>query len=601
MDLANLRFTESAFFYKLKGSVSLSESFVQAMMKDVTNGLKSSLLFNIVREDGGNDTSYSLRVFKKKTEKPSFFVHSEPGWEEVRVGYFLFIECDDYVVVMKRYANLPKCIIDKLDNVDYTTLMALETRQNSVFKKLSMQNMDGSDYAMRSKTYESLDLSKNVSLTGIHRYYLRSIVGNNGNQRFSLTLDTSKIDEFETNLTVKDVCGWVRRKVNEINSISRMPDTILSAFAKPEKYSSIYASLRPDSLLLFYGLLMPLVEEPDVQIIHTRKNGQKKLIDSQVFVKYIDYNARAYTRIKPIAKDGVDHYYTGWNDAIEIRITKTGIKLYNRTWRSISIEGTKDGEHDGDLQTLINCNNQFNVYFSDNELVYSNRTLFRDTRLLESITQLEKVLNVLPGLESTDCEKYTQKLKSYAGLSNWGVNSIFSTVERCFKDQYTHFICDDCKYEWADHIGVSEEKVSFFVSKHKGSKDSASDFQDVVAQALKNLGNLSPSSGQLNAKVTEWNDTYQNSQINRMRSNNGMAQDAASLWKKNVMSPNFVREMCLVVDFLSKEKFKTQLDSIANNNPVAHEEALFQRLWLLSSFVNGCMECGVKPVIYCKS
>ena len=66
------------------------------------------------------------------------------------------------------------------------------------------------------------------------------------------------------------------------------------------------------------------------------------------------------------------------------------------------------------------------------------------------------------------------------------------------------------------------------------------------------------------------------------------------------MSPNYVREMCLVVDFLSYNTFSRQLNDLANNNLVAHEASLYQRLWILSSFVNGCLEVGVKPVIYCK-
>ena len=89
--------------------------------------------------------------------------------------------------------------------------------------------------------------------------------------------------------------------------------------------------------------------------------------------------------------------------------------------------------------------------------------------------------------------------------------------------------------------------------------------------------------------------------MDRLRSNNGKVQDAVALWGDNMMNPNYVREMCLVVDFLSKKTFSKQLDEIANNRPVVHESELRQRLWILSSFVNGCLECGVKPVIYCKS
>lgn len=81
----------------------------------------------------------------------------------------------------------------------------------------------------------------------------------------------------------------------------------------------------------------------------------------------------------------------------------------------------------------------------------------------------------------------------------------------------------------------------------------------------------------------------------------GPVQDAIELWLNNLMSPNFTREMCLVVDFLEAQFFTQQLNNIANGGHPAYEESLFQRLWILSSFVNGCLEVGVKPVIYCKS
>lgn len=599
MNLVDIRFTECGYFYKLKDGESITDRDIHRMMVDVTNGKMKNYLFDVEREDGGNGTQFSIRVFKQKISKPSFFAHPKTGWEELKVGYYLFIECDQYVVVLRRHATIPKWVSDKLENVDYNTLMALETRPDSVFKKLSMQNLDGSDYAMRNRTYESLDLSSNISTIGVSRYYVRTVAGDNANTRFSLTLGSSRINEFESNLTVRDVCGWVRRKVDEMGRHVMIPDTLLSAFAKPEKYSIIYPKLQPSSLLIFYGLIKTLKDEQNAQFYHTNSKGHRDLIDDNVFERYIKGISKAYTNVKSVVKNGVSHYYVGHNDTIELRMTKTAIKLYCKTWKNIDIEGTNEGVYDMDLQSLINNHHEFNVYFTDNELVYSNKTLFRDTRLIASIPQFVKVLKDMPSLEHTIYEKYAGR--SPEGLKAWGVESIFEAVEQEFLPKYVHFICDDCNDEWADHIGVSDEKVSFFVSKHNDSKDSASDFHDVVAQALKNLGNLTPTSRQLDRKCGSWSGKYQNSEINRLRSNNGSVQDAVTLWGNNVMSPNYIREMCLVVDFMSKSSFIQQLDDIANNKLVSHESELRQRLWMLSSFVNGCLECGVIPVIYCKS
>lgn len=600
MNLADFRFTECAYFYKLKGGESLTNANIHSMMVEVTNDKIHNYAYNAERQDGGNGILFSLRVFKQKNDKPSFFTHFEPGWEETKVGFYLFVEYDRYVAVLKRYANIPKFINEKLENVDYTTLMALETQQNSVFRKLSMQNLDGADYAMRNKTYESLDLSNNVSAIGINRYYVRSVAGTNNGERFALQLNTSKVNEFGEGLTVRDVCGWVRQKVDEIGGLGAMPETLLSAFASPVKYSTLYAQLQPVSVLIFYSLVESLREKQLTEFYHTNSQGQRALVSKNVIARYIDCFSKAYTQVQVVAKHDGNHYYVGDNNAIEIRITKTGIKLYNKTWRNIEVEGTEGGEYDGNLQNLINDNNQFNVYFKDRDLVYNNRTLLCDTRLLSSVRQFVKVLDGKGSLNGLLYEKYSGQ--SARGLVNWHPQSIFYVVERDFKANYEYFICDDCNYEWADHIGISKEKVSFFVSKHKTSKDSASDFQDVVSQALKNLGNLSPTRAQLNAKSAEWSGVYLTSHILRFYSASATdtVQKAIDLWLSNLMSPNFTREMCLVVDFLEAQTFEQQLDDIANGGHPAYEQSLFQRLWILSAFVNGCLEVGVKPVIYCK-
>lgn len=598
MNIADLRFTECAYFYKLKDGATITDANIHDMLVDVTTGKMRNYLFDIDRQDGGSGTQFSLRVFKQKKEKPTFFLSPEPGWEEIKVGYFLFIECDRYVAVLKRYANVPKTINEKLENVDYTTLMALETRLNSVFKRLSIQNLDGSDYAMRNKTYESQDLSNNISTVGISRYFIRSVSGKTNNDKFSLTLSTSKVNEFGADMTVRDICGWVRLKVDEIAAVGVMPDTLLSAFAMPEDYVTVYSQLQPISVLVFSSLVEMLKDDPQVELYHTKDQGQRSLIDKQTYERYIELLSRAYTQVQTVAQRDGSHFFVGRNNSIEIRVTRTGIRLYNKTWRNISIEGSREGEYDGDLQSLINNNHQFNVYFTDRELVYNNRTLFRDSRLLSSVTQFVKVLKGLPALNGLLYEKYQGR--SPQGLTDWHPRSIFKMVERDLMPSFTYFICDDCNDEWADHIGISPEKVSFFVSKHKTSKDSASDFQDVVGQALKNLGNLSPSRAQLIDKAQSWADLYQTSNLNRFRSPNGTVQDAVDMWQNNVMSPNFTREMCLVVDFMEARTFSNQLTTIANGGHVINSEALFQRLWILSSYVNGCLEVGVKPVIFCK-
>lgn len=341
---------------------------------------------------------------------------------------------------------------------------------------------------------------------------------------------------------------------------------------------------------------MAIHDEQGASFYHV-KEGNRVLLDDATFYRYLRMIMCSYEQVSTIEEPKRTRYFTGKNHAIEIKVQKSGIRLSNKTWSHITIEGSEDGQYDGTLQELVNQQSLFNVYFADTELVYNNKTLFRNTRLMSSAPYF---IDILKPKITRDFDYEKQPGKSPAGLNDWHADSMFKFVEDTFKNEYTYFICDDCGTEWADHIGISTDRVTFFVEKHKASKDSASDFQDVVGQALKNLANLMPSDKQLEDRREFWFRLYQTSNMQRYRSATGSVDEAIAEWKKNNLRPNCKREMCLVVDFLSHDDFKQQLADIANGNAVPHEAELRQRLWLLSSFVNSCLEYGVQPLIYCK-
>lgn len=602
MDIRDLRFSECAYFYKLKNEMSISDDDIHNMLVQVTEGkIRRNYLFDLERQTFVVDVYYSMRVFKCKPEKPNFITRNEDGWKEQKIGYYIFIEYLDYIVILRRNATVPKFISDKLDNIDYDKLISLKANAGTSFKKLSIQNLDGSNSAMRNKTFEALNLSENVPTMGINRYFVRSVKGENGDDdKFSLTLSASRINEFHSDLTVCDLCGWAKRKIDEINGLGQMQDNLLSAFAFPEKYSAIYKRLVPKSVLIFSSLLSSLNDDNPAQLFQIDENGGEIPMTENEVELMIGDMSKAYTTVISQVINNKTHYYIGNNNSIEIRIQSSGIKLDCETWKKIIIRNSSNDAYDGTLYELINNHHLFNVYFTDIELVYSNRTVFRDKKLLTSINQFMKVLQPIASLNNTHYEKHNRGRRTLVGLQDWSQDSVFHVVEQEFLGQYTHFICDDCNDEWADHIGISEDRVTFFCSKHKDSLDSASDFQDVVGQALKNLANLSPTHEQLANKMNSWRGSYQTSNIQRLRSNNGTIQDAVRLWEENTNSPNFERCMCLVVDFLQKQRFEGQLHQMQATYPNNIDSELYQRLWLLSSFINGCLDMGVKPIIYCR-
>lgn len=595
-NINDLRFGACAYFYKLKEGKTFSATDIHNMLTEVTSSKINRYLFNEVRQADPSGVMYSIRVFKDHPKTPGFMSVQEEGWKEQKIGYFIFLEYQSHVAILRKYCTVPKTYADKLENIKYEDLIALFATDKTQFQTVSMQNMDASDHAMRYKSYQALNLKENISPIGTSHYYLRSVKGANDDDRFALTIGASRINEFEKDYNIHALCDWVRDTIDAIIGVGALESNFMKIFAKPEKYADVYQQLEPSSILVFYGLIMAIHDEKKANFYHV-KNENRTLLNEVTFYRYMQQIMRSYEQVSTIVEPKCTRYFTGMNNAIEIRKRKSGIMLLNKTWKNIEIEGSIDEQYDGTLQDLINQHQLFNVYFTDTELVYNNKTLFRDTRLMSSAPHFVDILE--PKItRGFDYEKHPGK--SPQGLDDWHADSMFKFVEDTFKQAYTYFICDDCGTEWADHIGISTDRVTFFVEKHKASKDSASDFQDVVGQALKNLANLIPSDNQLEDRRDFWSGLYQTSNMQRYRSATGNVDETIAEWKKNNLRPNCKREMCLVVDFLSHDNFKQQLDDIANGNAVPHEAELRQRLWLLSSFVNSCLEYGVQPLIYCK-
>lgn len=596
--LTDLKFNTCAYFYKLKDKQSISKKDIQDMLKNVTEDkISGNFLFNNCRNNGPKNTKYSLRIFKNKPKTPSFIGINDPNWVEQKIGYYLFIEYEDYVAILRKYCTVPKEISDKLEGIDYDRLIGLYSNKETEFKRLSMQNLDGSDFAMRYKSYEALNLKDNVSPIGSSHYFIRSVKGNNGDDRFALTLYSSRINDLQSDFKLDAICKWVQETVDQIKAITSLKSNFLNIFAKPEKYANNRGKLKPSSLLIFHGLITTIHDDQNASFYHVLDDGCQNIINNDTFNRYLGMISKCYEKVNSVERKGKKHYYTGINDSIEICLLKSGIKLRNKNWDNIVIIGSENNQYDGPLSDLINKYSLFNVYFTDTELVYNNRTLFRDTKLLSSAEHfIDIMIGNIPN--TLTCEKH--HYNSAKNIKNWANDSMFEYVEHNLKNNYEYFICDDYGKEWADHIGISENQVTFFIEKHKSSINSASDFQDVVGQALKNIANLIPTKEQLEGKREWWLGQYITSQMQRYRSEHGTVEGAIQEWLENNQRPNCKREMCLVVDFLSKKEFTIQLKKLIKGEYVEHEAELRMRLWLLSSFVTSCLEYGVTPLIYCK-
>lgn len=596
-------FNENAFFYHKKNGATIGGGALLSALVEATKGKVHTYPIDEVNQSiaGITGMTYSIRVFREVGPIPFNNSWTAPvDWREVKVGYVLIVVYRDYVVIFKKYASSMKKFMKKLEPLSYEKMLSLFISQNTVFNKFTMDSLDGSKNAMRSRTYEADNLQESMSTLSASRQVLKFFRANTNRKEHSVSLTTSRINTYNNKKNFTEITTWVRDIVDAIIS-SNSQDSFLSVFAKAEDYKSQYQNLRPVSILFLWRTLYDDIDDNVITQIVFSHAGNIQTIPTDLFLRFVH---RMTGLLDTIMKDpaipgryGIfsNGKYTGHT----IAVLSSGVQLKSYI-SDCFILHTTDG--DKTLTDYVNEKNMFNVYFQDIELVYTNKRLFRDTKLVESASHFLRVFKPVTELSMTSSEKGLTWLSTNLASIVFPMSSVFGVVEHEFNTPApnTYFICDDMGKEWADHIKVESDRVTFYISKHHTSKCSASDFQDVVGQALKNLGNLTPTQAQLDSKCDIWRRAYvvagNDSAIMRLRSR-GTVDDAISQWQQAMLNPYFRREVNLVVDFISLTDMRNYLQNIQRGN--LEKEAL-QLFWLLSSFVSNCKDMDVDVNIYCK-
>lgn len=603
--MPSFQFNKSAEFYKLK--TELQEDVLEEMKISFADKCDT---ITEMKKGTKNELDYHFFAFKKNRSKPSFCTKDMPFLQEQKSGYFLVINNKEYAAILKQNILLPQKVKDCFESINYDDFIKFNVQKNTEYKYLNMRNTDGADYAIRTKTFEGNDLKKNISSVSSNRYAIQTMRGKTGDKSFSLNFGTSRLNNYCSNNSLNDVCDWVKEVFANINSRKLKADeSFLGNFAKKSKFTN-FKDFEPSSILINLSELNRLLEIDDVEICKNGKKCNRKLFSNYEKIIDVQQEGNAYVANIPDAE-------------IILSENKSRIIVSCQDWRDIELTGTPDSKYDGTFESFINDNNFFSIYFKDKQDVYMNGSLYQDNKLLERVDSLLSYMSVLPELEKCQCEKYEAYEKDKKGeiqkdksgkkikiktksLKKWDDDSEFNIVEKNFKGKFSCLICDDCENEWADYIGINSDGVEFFACKYKNVKSdssSASYFQDVVGQALKNLGNFIPSDKQLEEKENEWKDFYLDSEnIKRVRK--GTIDSVASLWIKGITNPNYKKTFSLVVNFIKRDSLKKRFKNLKeyeenNGKKPGHAEETYQQLWILSNFVNSCLEQGITPKIYC--
>jgi hypothetical protein len=597
-ELENIIINENAYIYHNSVNVNISRNKINVLFRDASLIKSSNFLLKEVKKSitiNNIEIQYSICVFKYNT-KPTFINEPLENWIETKLAYLLIIEIEDYIVISRKNISKIQEFLKQFNQLDYKILSTLFVNDETQFEKFNLKNLNVSDKALREKSLEAIDLKENFSALGANNYMLNSLRLKNADEKVSLILNSSRINKFGKKNSIEEFCVWAENLINQIKHHTEK-ETFLSVFAEPQDYESVRDTLIPISILFTFSGLYTDFENEVISNTIIRFFDEDLVLKRDLdIIKYLE-NFERLSKVTYDANYDISKVDNSTINDIELKFNEKSITLKSQKLKNVILKKSNGTEIS--IIDYISQSSSFIINFDNIDLVYSNRKLFKDSKLLGNIEHFMKIFVPHNELQFCDSEKglFAMGQTEFANLS------IFEFVEQNFMADAEYFICDDLLKEWADHIAIFENKIIFYHSKHNKTQFSASAFQDIVGQAQKNLGNLSPQSYQLEEKRDTWNSTYNNDGINtnikRLRKGNNI-DDAISLYQSSINNPHFKGEVHLVIDFISRNTLEQNLNNLKDGVLFARRSETIQILWFISSLISSCQEVNKDVYIHCK-
>ena len=589
--LKNIIINENAYFYQNLDNISISINRIRELFRVISATKTGNYLLNEIKiQLGSENIFYSICIFKYIT-KPTFIDKPLNTWFEEKLAYLLIVEIEDFIVISKKNISKIQDFLKLLHPLDYEVLSTLFITDDTNFEKFSLKNLNVSDKAVREKTIEAIDLKENFSSLGANTYLLNSLRLSNNNEKTTLMLNSSRINKFGKKENIESFCKWSKNLVNEIKN-HNITSTFLSIFAEPQDYESLKVTLVPISILFNFSSIYTDFEQGIIsKVVLEQKLENDEILEKEINLIHFLSKFERLCKVSQIEELHKIENSTSFD--LELKLNDKSITIRSQKLKKIKLVYA-NGNYVS-IVDYINSKNSFIINFDNIDLAYSNRKLFKDSQLLGNISNFLKIFKPDPDLLNITSEKGNLLSTS----TQFDDDSCFGFVEQKFMPHYDFFVCDDLGREWADHIGVTDEKITFIHSKYNTTIASASAFQDIVGQAQKNLGNITPQDFQLDSKNNLWSNNFSTTNISRLRKGTNI-QDLILKIKSTAKNPYLRKEVFLVINFISKSDLEDFLNKLVDGEYFPERNEAIQILWFISSLISSCQELNTEVTIYCK-
>ena len=604
-----IELNEGAYIYKSIEDITkkdIDECFKTIKENSEDFSALASIKKKTINYSDDKSAVISLLLFSHKNT-PLFLQGLDKPYQkkEVYIGYLVIIEIEAYVAIFSRHASKLGDLKNKLQGIDGATITGAILSDDSKFTQMRMGTMSLNPLAIRNKSYEGQDLSQSLPTFGANQNIVKTTRIITDGQTTTVCLGTSRISKFGDKKVISELCLWVNDIIDGIKAPFDINTTLLRNFAKPIKWIDKKDFLIPKYLLIDVHELRNIINQQNISLF--LKTPGKKDEYSPRKNSTLDTLLKRYDTCLDIeiSLDDDDTWVckNTWK-CLRVKISKTGIKLVPAGLLD-NLYLKQEGAPNKKITTFINEYKCYTVGFSDIKYIYHGGQLHEDLNVKSSIDSLLSVFEEITEMVAVKSEKGSPEITS----TSFPENTVFNVIENYYRKKGADFIvCDDLGNENADYIIINNNTLSFVHAKAKAEDHdidkpksrtslSASQFQAVVGQALKNIGNIRNMN--VCKKVESWRGkVYSGTSIQICRLGN--IDDFESAYNQITGSPNGIKEVCLAVDFVSLKEIKAAFNKIKADESFQQKNSVNQMIWLLNAFVSSCKDADLHCKIFCR-
>ncbi len=585
------RATSSARIFKRVGKVS-KEYIGIVLSKAAGQGVevKEKVIRLVLDEYPQIKISYV--VFARQTKVP-FLI--EQDLKDINHGFLLLLEVGKNLFCFYSKAQVPLEEIEKKYlKSDSQSLANARLSGRVNLQKIRTKAMINTFDGCHNRTFEGQNLQGRLGSRVNHRQIVTSTSVRKGSRRSSVHFSLSKITDLGGRRDLLNLLEWADSTAKGLDDSGEGIEPFLSTYAQE---CELPTEIEAKAIVLHDWEIQDYFDLEGGQFV-TARGGERpvpqeridkvmELISKPIELLKDDERDRSYLLVSNL--DGEDQEFLGRLDIVD-----QAVKIKIRGFHAIKYL-TTDGKSMS-LNALIDKGGHFSVVFDDPTYYFSDGRSVRDQDIVPRSQMLLNIMNPIESLSPEICR--VENGHSVDGVS-YPEDSIFCVLDEALGyRENAVLVCDDGGTEWADFLEFENDPnpqlIFYHAKKGKATTLGASAFHELVAQALKHLGQATRKGADFLARFDEAWSTGERHGVDRFRCQFISRPDAREIILQTVQNPLVDRKVCLVVNFLSKSEFSEFLE-----NPDTIQEHQVQQIWLLNEFASSCWDLGLTPEILC--